>query len=65
MAYYAFANLDDGDLSAIKSLEDKIGRPLVAMKPVDLKPAEIDADTVDAVKSLESKLGVTLVAVSP
>lgn len=63
MAYYAFANLDGGDLNAIKSLESKIGQPLVAMKPVDLKPADVEDDTVAAIRALESKLGVTLVAV--
>lgn len=65
MAYYAFANLDDQDLDAIKSLEGKLGRPLVAMKPVELKPATLDESDVAAVKDLETRLGFTLVAVQP
>jgi hypothetical protein len=63
MAYYAFANLEEEQLQAVKSLETRIGRPLVAMKPVEMRPAELDDGTLSAVKELESKLGVALVAV--
>lgn len=63
MAYYAFANLEDDQLQAVKSLETRIGRPLVAMQPVEMRPAALDDGTLSAVKELESKLGVALVAI--
>lgn len=63
MAYYAFANLEDEQLQAVKSLETRIGRPLVAMEPINMRPAELDDGALSAVKELESKLGVALVAV--
>ncbi len=65
MAYFAFANLDETDLLEIKRLETELGRPLVAMKSVDLHPADLDDTGIAAVKSLEARLGVALVAVDP
>ena len=65
MAYYAFANLKEQDLSAIKALESKLGHTLVAMKPVDLKPATLDDTDVAAVKDLEHRLGIALIAINP
>ena len=64
MGYYAFANLPETDLSAIKELETRIGKPLVALKPVELEAAPVDDGTLSAIRDLESKLGVALLAVS-
>lgn len=63
MSYFAFANLDEQGLGEIKSLETKLGQPLVAMKEVDLAPAPLDDTALADVKNLEAKLGVALVAV--
>ena len=64
MGFYAFANLDQATLEEVKSLEERIGKPLVAMEEVELKPAKIsDEDVVAKIKSLEGRLGVALVAV--
>ena len=64
MGFYAFSNLDQSTLDEIQRLEQRIGKPLVAVQPVDMKPADLpDKDTLAAIKTLESKLGVSLVAV--
>lgn len=63
MSYFAFANLDEQALKQVKSLETKLGHPLVAMKPVDMEPAKIAEDELQALKDLEQRLGVALVAV--
>ena len=63
--YYAYAKVEDDKLNAIKALEGEIGRPLIAVEPVKLKPAEIEPSALDRVQALEKKLGVTLVAVEP
>ncbi|MEQ8601905.1 MAG: hypothetical protein RIB45_01200 [Marivibrio sp.] len=63
--YYAYANIEDDKLQAIKALESEIGRPLIAVEPVTLKPAEIDPPALSRVQELERTLGVTLVAVDP
>lgn len=64
MSYFAFANLDDSDLHAIKELETKLGRPLVALQEVDMAPAKLDDGALSQVQALENKLGVALVAVT-
>lgn len=63
--YYAYAKIGEDKLSDIKALEAEIGRPLIAVEPVTLKPAEIDPPALTRVQALEKKLGVTLVAVEP
>jgi len=63
MSYFAFANLDDAALSQVKSLETKLGKPLVALREVELQPAKIDDSTLSEIKSLEEQLDVALVAV--
>ncbi len=63
--YYAYAKIEEDKLNAIKALESEIGRPLIAVQPVKLKPAEIDPPALNRVQDLERKLGVTLVAVDP
>ncbi|MDW3208052.1 MAG: hypothetical protein R8L07_21150 [Alphaproteobacteria bacterium] len=64
MSYFAFANLNERDLHAIKELETRLGRPLVALKEVEMAPAQLDEGALSQVKALESKLGVALVAVN-
>ncbi|MBP5855977.1 hypothetical protein KAJ83_03085 [Marivibrio halodurans] len=63
--YYAYADIEGETLNAIKALEGEIGRPLIAVKPVALKPAEIEEPALDRLRALEARLGVTLVAVEP
>lgn len=63
MSYFAFANLDEQGLSEVKTLETKLGQPLVALSEVDLAPAALEESALADVKALESKLGVALVAI--
>jgi hypothetical protein len=63
--YYAYAKVEDDKLSAIKALESELGKPLIAVEPVTLKPAAIEAPALERVRQLEKTLGVTLVAVEP
>ena len=60
---YSFASIEPDTLDAIKSVEQEIGSPLLAMKPVDVNPAALDSKKLAKIKSLEDELGVVLVAV--
>lgn len=64
MSYFAFANLQDSHLERIKSLETRLGTPLVAFRPVDMTTAKLDDTALQQVQALEKELGVALVAVT-
>jgi len=60
---YAFANLEPDKLQALRQFEDAHGIRVLALKDVDVAPANIDEQTLDDLKQLEDDLGLTLVAV--
>jgi hypothetical protein len=57
------ADLKDKDLDAIKELEGKVGKPLLAYSCYDVQPAVISDEDLAEIESLEAKLGLSLVAV--
>ncbi len=60
---YTLANVDEGLLSDIKTLENELGTPVLAMEAVKVQPARLDREKLDRIQKLEDKLGVVLVAV--
>ncbi len=59
---WIFANLDQNGRDAVQTLEDKLGKRILAMYP-DFKPAEINDEELQQIQELEKKLQVDLVAV--
>jgi hypothetical protein len=60
-ANYHTTLLDEQALSALKNLEQELGKTLVAYSADD-KPATLTAEQVDKLQSLEECLGATVVA---
>lgn len=60
---YSFASIESEKLDAIKAIEQEIGSPLLAMKPVAVNPAPLNSKNLAKLKTLEDELGVVLVAV--
>lgn len=60
---YSLSNLDADKLEAIKSLENEIGSPLIALSGVKIGDVPLSADKLRLVQAAEKKLGVVLLAV--
>ena len=50
-------------LQAIQSLEQELGKTLLAFSCHDLKPAHLKDEELAKIKEVENKLGLSLVAV--
>jgi hypothetical protein len=61
--FYSFASMDDDNLEALRALEKDIGRPLVALREVELPAARLGHGDLDRIRDLEQRLGVVLLAV--
>lgn len=59
----SLSKLDDKKLQEVKSLEAKIGKPLLAFGCYDTKPAQLTREELSKINDLERQLGVSLVAV--
>lgn len=57
------ADLEEKDLDAIRELEGKVGKPLLAFSCYDVRPAVISDEELAEIEGLEAKLGLSLVAV--
>ncbi|MCC6346999.1 MAG: hypothetical protein IT388_07385 [Nitrospirales bacterium] len=55
--------LDGSKLKEVQSLEQKIGKTLVAYTCQDVAPAKLSETEISQLKETEQKLGVVLVAV--
>jgi hypothetical protein len=55
------ARLDDSTLAEIRSLENEMGKVLVALDPVP-GYAELSADELQKLRDVEQRLGVVMVA---
>ena len=55
------ARLDDSALNEVKSLEDDLGKVVVALER-SATVAELSPDELDRVKGAEDRLGVVIVA---
>ena len=51
--------LDDAAMGEIKSLEEKMGKTLLAFSCHDVKPQKISDDELSSIQSLEGQLGIT------
>ncbi len=60
----SFSNIEENTLNEIKTLEDKLGKSLLAFSCQDIKTPQLDASELEEIQSLEKKLGVALVAVN-
>jgi hypothetical protein len=60
---YILAKLDEDKFKAIQSLEQKLGKPLLAFSCQNVKFAQLTEDELEQIKELESKPGLVLVAV--
>ncbi|MEQ8708659.1 MAG: hypothetical protein RIC36_06675 [Rhodospirillales bacterium] len=61
--YYSFAEIDQENLDALQALERDIGKPLVALREVQLKPAQLARGDINRLRELEERMGVVLLAV--
>ena len=61
---YGFDGVNQQQLDAIKALEQEIGSPLLAMKPVAVTPGSTDETALEKVQKLEAELVLVLVAVA-
>ena len=62
---YSLSNLDSESLKVVKSLEQEIGNPLIAMSEIEVANAPLGGEKLQKLKSIEEKLGVVLIAVKP
>ncbi len=59
---YPIASLEGETLNAIKSLEQELGSPVVALAEVDVTSADLEDEKIAKLKNLEDELGLVLVA---
>jgi hypothetical protein len=55
--------LDENAINEIKSLENQLGKTILAFSCHDVKPDKLDENQLASIQSLENKLGLSLVAV--
>ncbi len=60
---WSTANLDEYKLKAIKSLEERLRKPVLAFSSLDVDPDNLNEDELIRIKELEDELGVALVAI--
>lgn len=60
---YSLAKLNTPELEAIKSLEGKTGKTLLAFKSYDARIAELKPEELAQIRQVEERLGLSLVAV--
>ncbi len=57
------SQLDSGKLDTIKSVEQKLGKTLLAYNCYESQPDELSETELKELRDLEKKLGVVLIAV--
>lgn len=57
------SRLDEGKLQAIQSMEQKLGKTLLAYTCHNIAPADLTGDELSQIAEMEKNLGVVLVAV--
>jgi hypothetical protein len=65
LMFYSYAKLEDERLKALRSLEEELGKPLVALEEVTLPPARLARGDLDRIREFEQQTGTVLIAVSP
>lgn len=59
----SLSNLDDRDLDRIRTLENEMGKTLLAYSCHRASPSDLADGELDKIRSLEKDLGLALVAV--
>jgi len=59
----SLSKIESTSLEAIQSLENNLGKTLLAFSCHDLNPAKIKDEELKQIHELEKKLGIVLVAV--
>ena len=60
---YSLSTLSNEQLEALRAIEMKIGKPVLAFSGHRDEPAGLSAAELEALRESESRLGLTLVAV--
>ena len=63
MLYSISSQIEPSDLDAIKQLEGKLGKTLIAFDKIKNDADKLDDSEIAELQTLEQKLGVVLVAV--
>lgn len=61
--YCSIANLSKEKIEALKTLEQKIGKTVVAFSCTKVKASKLKEEQLKELKAAEKKIGATLVAV--
>ena len=61
---YSMANLGNDNLDRVKSLENDVGKTMIAFSGGDYKPTDLTEDQLAKIKSLESSTGLVLIAIN-
>jgi hypothetical protein len=59
-----YSNLKSADIEAIRKLERKLAKTVLAVSCQEVKPASLKEDELSEIRKLESEIGVALVAVA-
>lgn len=60
----SIAELEFGGIEAVRSLEQKLGKMILALKCHEIKPDTITEEELAQLQELEERLGITLVAIT-
>lgn len=61
---YVISKLDHHQLEAVREMESRLGKPLLALSEVDVRSDDsLTESEIERLQSLEDDLGVVLVAV--
>ena len=60
---YTLASLDDKELDAVQNLEKKLGKRVLAMRPMEIELDTLSEEDVAAIQQLEVELGIVIMAV--
>ncbi len=57
------SRLDEAKIDAVRAVESKIGKTLLAFSCRDISPADLTAEELNQIREMENKLGLVLIAV--
>ena len=60
----SIAELEFAGIEAVRTLEEKLGKMILALKCHEVKPETITDEELSQLQELEEKLGITLVAIT-
>ncbi len=57
------SRLDEAKIEAVRAVERKMGKTLLAFSCRDISPADLTAEELNQIRETENKLGLVLIAV--